>query len=783
MANESNPSSSDASSAARFKAEDPFEYFVKIGSEILPAREARGVEGISTPFRFEFKLRVEPGTMPDPEEMVGTEGRLMVIRGQERLRRLYGLITEASLTATANGNPEIFVVLEPRLANLRHRTNYQVYRNKTVPEIVTEVLAKLEVPVVLRLRDSYKRRPYTVNYGEVELDFVHRLLEEEGIFYTFAEFADEDDMTDEQRAQVNAVVLGDGTHAYDPIEGDPSIQLRATGGLSRNSESVFELVRSAKMRPGSVSLRDWNLEKPQLPMDVTAKLAKYDDDTVEGPEFYDYPGKYELPSEGSRKARLMAEAFACASETLRARSDTARLMCGRTVELVPDEKFIEMGAGQEEICVVRVEHDYARAREGTSEQAAGGPQLKVSFRAIPAEVVYRPPRLAPRPIVTNPVTGIVAGPPGEDIHCDEFGRIKVYFPWDRTQQNNDDCSHWVPVLQENTGTSSAIPRIGWEVVIGYLDGDPDRPYVLGRVYNGKDVFPEPLPANKTKTALRSLSTPTRDGHNEIWIEDAAGRELMSVQAEKDQHIVTANDKREKVLNQEENSVVKDETITIGRHNTVKVTKQQVLAVDGNQTITVAGNRSRKVGAAEQDTVAKTRDLKIGGAHMRRIGGFDNVGVKKTLSETTGGVEVEVSLKKNTTNAEVFQSLTVGGAVVEVAGQGKEEKTDFRRIETVGVKLMTVVSDALEIKAKKKRLTTVLANMKAEAKETIKLLAEETFTGKITTGNVEGTDAITILVGGSKVVLNKDAISLESDQDIAITATGKGTMMPAKAELK
>jgi type VI secretion system secreted protein VgrG len=770
-----------------FKADDPFEYFLEQGTRRFAAREVRGVEGLSLVYRFELRFRIQKGDFPEPEELLGEQAALVISRSGIRLRRLVGIITETSLSATATGDPELVVVLEPKMAFLKHQSDYQVFRDRTVPQIVTDVLGRVGMAVELRLRDTYPVRPYTVMYGENLLDFVHRLLEDEGIFYFFGEAPDdahsEESGATKKKKNPSVLVLGDGIDAYEPIDGVPTILLKSTASMARPDESLFDLRRVARTRPGKVALRDWNLEKPRLPMDVAAKLPKFDEDSFDGPEFYDYPGRYESPDLGQRRARLMAEAFACAASGVHARSDTARLMVGRTIDLQPDVPFAALGMEPEELVIVALEHDYRRAVEGSNE--GQGTKLEVGVRAQSANVVYRPPRLTPSPIVTNPVIGHITGPEGEDIHCDEFGRVKVMFPWDRYQPKNDTCSHWVPVLQENTGTSTTVPRIGWEVVVAYVDGDPDRPYVLGRVYNGKDPFPEPLPQNKTKSALRSLSSPTRDGHNEIWFEDAAGRELVSLQAERDQNVRVANNKTEKVLNMEENSIVKDETIEIGQHNTVSVTKQQLLAIDGNQTIHVLGSRTRKVGKAEQSTVAGSRSVTIGGSHIRKIGGLDNVGGKVSHSEGVGGVEVEASLKKNSTNASLLQTLTVGGAVVEVAGQGKEEKSEMLRIETIGAKLVTQAKAGIEIKASVKRSTTVMAQLKATLGTSGKLASDDKLSGKVKgKAKANGSTAVSISVGGNKLIFEKDTISIEtSSGNVEIVASGKSDLVSGEAQLK
>ena len=758
-----------------FKSTDPFEYFLEFRQKPYLVREARGSEGISRLYRFEMVYRTKEGEVPDPVEFVGNEAILRVQRSGVDLRYLVAMISESSLEATASGDPELRVVLEPRMALLRHRRDHRVFRDMTVPQIVTQVLRESGIGTILCLSESYKVRPYTVMYGETVLDFAQRLLEEEGIFYFFPEWVDPDTRP-ELPETLHGVVLGDGSHACEPIDGDADIELRATAGLARDSESVFAVKHSAKMRPGKVSLRDWNLERPSAPMDVSADLPRFDDDTVHGPEVYMYPGRYEIPAEGQRFARLMAESYACASARITGKSDTARLMAGRTITMTPDAALV--GVSTQEVLLVALHHDYARGKAGQA-----GVTLEVSFEALPAEIAFRPPRVTPSPKITNPLIAHVTGPEGEDIHTDEYGRVKIHFPWDRHQAKDDKSSHWVPVMQENTGTSAGIPRIGWETVVGFVAGDPDRPFVLGRVYNGKDLFPEPLPANKTKSSLRSLSSPSRDGHNEIWMEDAAGREIIAIQAERDKNVVVARNKKEEVQNLEENTVVKDETINIGANQTVTVKKQVVTAIDGNQSITVAASRTRKVKAADQVTVAGSRSVKIGSVHLRTIGGFDNTSEKKSLGETTGGAEIEVSLKANETNASMLQTLTVGGAVVEIAGQGKEEKVELLRVETVGAMLITAVKEQFALKALKKRATKIGTTLLAKAK-TMKIASDdaEVKLNALSTAKLNGTTQIKLEVGGSSVLLSAEGIVIKSSGTVEIAATGKSDLLSKKADI-
>ena len=742
-------------------------YLFDLAGNLYSPRIVRGEEGLSRTFRFELQFRAEDSSSLHPRNLSGYSGSLNIERNGVLLRRLFGIFTEARLSASGRGARELRATFEPRMALLAHRSNCRVFRDKTVPEIVGIIFKDAEIGTELRLKDTYKRRPYTVQYNETDLAFVHRLLEDEGIFYAFPNHI----APPEDAVQCHAVILGDGPNAYEPIEGGDTLPLRRVGGLDRPEEHITTFRRAASMGPGKVTVRDWNLERPSDDMDASARGP-----TQGSAEFYSYPGKFETPSEGQRVAKLMADAFAAQATRYSGETDAARLSPSHTFKLVSDGDAF--GATVEgEYVVTSITHDFAKAADPDG-AGNGSPRSRASFNALPAKMTFRPKRVTPQPIIASPISGFVTGPSGEDIHTDAYGRVKVRFPWDRHQPVDDTASHWVPVLQENTGSSSAIPRVGWEVLVGFVDGNPDRPYVLGRLYNGTSPFPEALPAGKTKSALRSLSSPGRDGQNEIWMEDKAGQEMMSTKAQKDQNVVVANDKKEDVLDTEDNKVVMNETILVGANNTVTVAKAQILAVDGNQTISVTGSRKRKVGTAEQVTVKGSRAMSIGSLHFRRIGGLDKLDVKSSLSETIGGVDVEVSLKKNSTNAALVQTLTVGGAVVEIAGKGKSESTEMLRVETIGMRVLTKVATKFSLKTADRRKTTA-GILKVDMKETILFKIGKLFDGSAIDVDSQAKTGIVIRSGGSEIIINAAGISMKSDKKITIEGTSSSDLDAAK----
>jgi len=743
---------------------EPFIYIAELQRQQLVVRELDGVEGLSRPFSFEMTFVTKDGDIFDPDQFVGGVAVIRVERAGQVLRRLSGVVVEASLNGTGPGAPEAWVRVEPRLSLLQHKFNHRVFRDMTAVEIVQMVLGQAQIGTQLRLREDYKRRPYCVQFRETDLDFVHRLLEEEGIFYFFPDHLE--GLKLDPKAQ-HMVILADNAAAYDAIVGGEEMPFRPVDGLRRDVDHVIEIRHRAKMAPGKVTLRDWNLEKPSLDMDVSAAGP-----TQGGVEWYDYPGKYELPEEGQRRVDVMGESLARSARFVEGRCDTARLAVGRTISVtdVPD-------GIPERLALRKLVHSFRQVDGGQ-----GQSQLRVEFEAFDASLTYRPPIITPRPVINNPLTAYVVGPEGEDIHTDEFARVKVHFPWDRQMARDDNASHWVPVLQDNTGSSGAMPRVGWEMLVGFVEGDPDRQMVLGRVYNPKDPFPEPLPAGKTKTALRSLSSPSRVGHNEIWVEDAAGRELVSMQSEKDQNVVVANDKSEDVLNTEENTVLENETISIGSNNTEQVGAKQMTTVVGDQRVTIGGNRSRTVGRGDQATINGDRSMTIGGMHFRKIGGFDNVVLGGSLGETIGGLDLEGCLQRHATTAAALKTLTVGGAVIEIAGQEKKEDTDMFRMETIGVALITKVLTTFDMKVGTLRTTTIGGLLAVKAL-TVALVAAKKLTAKaLGSAEMTGTEGIVIRSGGSEVTITAGGITMKSDKDIVITAAGASNLDASEASL-
>lgn len=717
--------------------DEPLRYFIEVGGQTYEVKTVRGEEALSQTYRFELTWHVEPTDGLDPDAVVGSDAALLLMQDSEQ-RRIQGVVTRVKRMATREKNAgagKVTLVLEPRLATARFRVDIRVFRDKTAPEIVAEVIGAHGVSVVQRLAGSYVRRPYCVQMRESDYDFAARLLEDEGIFYI---------LDDEGQ-----MILGDLASAYNA--GPGVLAFAHDAGLFGQRDAIFRIGWAGRATAGKVSLRDFNPERPRLNMDVSAKGP-----TAWGPEWYDYPGEYEVPAQGQAKANLRAEALVCQKRRLAGKSTCPRLATGGLFVLAD----APAGVAEGEYVVAKLTHAWDRTSSSFS----------LTFEALTSDTVYRPPVETYVPVLPNPHTGFVTGPPGADIHPDQWGRVKVHFPWDRLQPKDDTCSHWIPVLQDNTGRSSAMPRTGWEVLCQYLEGDPDRPVILGRVFNAADPFPEDLPLRKTRIALQSLTSPRADdgrtGYNLIRFEDLAGEQSIDVHAEKDQNIVVANNQDENIGATQQRIVKGHEKVSIGSDETIDVTADSAQKVNANQSVSIGGNRAANVTGSHTDTVQKNHSITIGGNHVRSMRVDDNVAVKLNLTEDIGGLVFEQTGKANKLSGGVTSTLIAGGSIIEVAKANKAESTLQNREEKVGGVLFAATEEKITSRAEVSREATVTGSYTALALKEILLAGIDKLRIQATDITLQA-PSITLKVEETELHMKDGTIDMKAPKEITI----------------
>lgn len=733
-------------------AQDPLRYFLDVGSTRYELKTVKGVEGVSKTARFEVTWHVDDTDTLDPDEVVSTAVNLTLMRGQAQMRSVALYVTNIERSATRKirgraGGGLIEAVLEPRLAMLRKRTDIRVFRDKTAAQIVSEVLQGMGVEVETRLRDTYVVRPYCVQFRESDYDFAARLLEDDGIFY----------FVNDQ----GVAVLGDHPTSYD--ERVASLPFRHGAGLDDNVDSIHAIGQRGTMTAGKVSLRDFNHEHPSLNMDVSAEGP-----TEGGAEWYDYPGEYLEPAEGQIKAKKRAEALACVHQRMGGESFCALMRPGARFQL--DEA--PMGIREGGYVLTQVSHDWQRDKTG----------FLIGWEALRESTTYRPEVKTFVPTEPNPLTAYTTGPAGADIHTDKWGQVKVWFPWDRLQPRDDRTSHWVPILQDNTGKSSGIMRTAWEVVCQFLEGDPDRPVIVGRVFNPEDPIYTPLPANKTRTSLRSLTSPrTEEGSNYIDFDDLSGKEAIMISAHRDQNIVVGNDKNEQVDNGETNIVGGNETIKIGNEQRIAVARGMFPSTNGNQTKEVGGDNKQDIGLTWASTIKKDHKLTIGGNHKRTSGASDTTQVGENLKETIGGSVIESSLKGNTCNVGVESTLEVTGSHTELAKQSKVETTKNKRQEHIHGNLMETVGKEIATRVEDARDTQIGQNVKVDAKKNLLLAGAEKLKEHSATATMTAETIVTLKVGNTQIKMHEGRIEILAPKNIKVEMSGNNTWKASTAQ--
>lgn len=545
----------------------------------------RGTESLSAPFEFRIELVSRKGDI-DLAAAIGQPASLTIYgyrrEGWRYERRIFGVIERFEQLSNGQQPHHYEVSLVPALKALEHSRANRIFQMKNCIDITTDILSQWDIDdtrVKKFLHATYGAQEYCVQHQESDLHFIQRTWENAGIFYFFEHSKDHE-----------VLILGDGSQAFEALEHCEEVSFRSHPQLYE--ESVFEFLPGRALRPGTAALRDYEWKHPSLDMESSAQTEEF-----ARHEMYYFPGGYGHPNQGRQIARLRQEEVTWQGLRYVGRSDVRAMMPGQKFKL----KNHPRTECNQEYVLLSVEH------EGTQPQALGetitdkaGPNYRNRIQCLPVDVAYRPPRQTPRPQIAGLQTAVVVGPPGEEIHCDEHGRVKVQFHWDRQGQNDDRSSCWIRVGQPWGGMGYGgmfIPRIGNEVLVQFLDGDPDRPLIIGRVYNGENLPPIDLPQHKTQSVLRTASTPASHGYNELRFEDATGREEISLRAERDLTERVLRNHVTHVTGLQVNNVGLSRTISVGgseqhvvgQDQSVAVGHDQSLAVGQHQTIHIAGN--------------------------------------------------------------------------------------------------------------------------------------------------------------------------------------------------
>ncbi|MFO0758617.1 MAG: type VI secretion system tip protein TssI/VgrG [Byssovorax sp.] len=544
-------------------------------------------------------------------------------------RSVHGVVRRVKIEGKHQGGRHAYrLSIVPRLWLLGKRVGSRIFQDRTALEVVALVLGEHAVPYELRVLSRYPSRQYCVQYQESDLDFVLRLLAEEGIFFWF-------EQPEVEAGAGERVVLADRSPACPAIAGDPALVYRpqtGDGALRAEEDHVLAFHLQTRVEPSSVVLRDYDFRRPLL--DLTSRATAPPDAAPPLPralEVYEHHGEYEETDADLDSAAAYLEQLRAGAREAEAKSLCRRLLPGHRFEL-HDHEIEALDAAW---VVTWIEH-----RGVAPEVAPAGVRVYENrFRCVPAEVPCRPPR---PPRVTRQVieSAVVVGPEGQEIFTDGYGRIKIQFHWDRDGARSEQSSCWIRVMQAWAGTgfgSLFIPRIGMEVVVSFLGGDLDRPVVMGCLYNAANPVPHGLPAASTRSGLRTRSSPNGGGFNELTFDDRAGAEQIYMRAQRDLDEEVGRDLGVRVSH--------DAAVTVGHDLTTKVQGDRRDETAGDQQIRVGGGRSAEIlgpersqiGGARKTTVEGPDELQVKGPAVAEHGGDRTVRVKgNDVARVLGG---------------------------------------------------------------------------------------------------------------------------------------------------
>lgn len=553
-----------------------------LGADALIPTAFQGEEGVSRLFGFTIDV-VSTKESVAAADLLGKPVTLSVARKDGEARKFNGMVRRfAAGPMAGRGYRSYRLELVPDLWKLTRTSDCRIFQQKTVVQIIETLLSEGGVSNFKKqgLSGTHNARDYCVQYRETDFAFISRLMEEEGIFYYF---------THEEGK--HTLVLSDSASGYgDGLDGSLEYGNRAQG-----AELVVHSWRPGfAFQSGKWTLDDYDFEAPGTDLQAsTATVLSVS--AFKSWERFDYPGGYAVKADGTNFSRLAMEADEADHQTCDGESGYRGLGPGLKFTMAKHPAASEQGKAWTPVLLRHEAVDNSHFGNQTSP-----PSYVNSFTAIPAATPARPQRVTPKPVVQGPQTAAVTGPAGEEIYTDKYGRVRVRFHWDRLGKNDETSSCFVRTAQIMAGKNwgaQFVPRIGMEVVVAFLEGDPDRPLVVGCVYNGDNLPPYTLPDNKTQSGFKSRSSAKGDAStfNELRFEDKKGSEEVYLHAQKDFKRMVENDDSLQVDHDQTIVVKNDRKLTVSEGNeTIEVTKgnRATTISAGNETLTVSkGNRS------------------------------------------------------------------------------------------------------------------------------------------------------------------------------------------------
>jgi type VI secretion system secreted protein VgrG len=722
-----------------------------LGEDELLLASLTGHEALARPFLYELDLFSEDPDL-DFKAVLNEPATIRLELKEQTYRYINGIVTRFGRVGEAGRHVVYRATLRPWLWLLTRSMDCRIFDQITIPDVITTIFrdhgfSQFDV----KLSRDYRKWDYLVQYRESAFNFVQRLMEQEGLYYYFRH---EDGN--------HTLVITDSHAIHDTPPGYESLPYYpAYSGEQRERDHIDGWRVTQEIQTGSCVLNDFDFRKPKADL-LARRNAQFKPDRF---ELYDYPGEYEEVKDAEGYVRVWKEQVDSQYETVEGQGNARGVVLGGQFSLTgfprqdQNRTYVVTGAT----------YSLDTGAFESATRSGQGPTYRVAFQALDTAVPFRPARETPKPEIRGPQTAIVVGyQKGDEIHTDQYGRVKVHFPWVRKNEH-EKVSCWVRVAQIWAGTrwgGMHIPRVGQEVIVEFLEGDPDRPIITGRVYNADSMPPYDLPANKTQSGIKSRSSKggTTQNFNELRFEDKKGEEQLYMQAEKNMDSLVKN----------------DQTLTVGANRTKAIGKNETTTVGENRTETVTLNEKIDIGGDRLETVIGTETINITGARTETLLATETISILGARTETVGGAETITLGNVRTTNIAMSDTLIIGGAKTLVVGGGISLSAAGASTIQVGKSQSSVIvgSDSVSVGKGQKidvsndREASVGGSDKINAKKKIVVTAGEEIQF------VTGSASITLKKNGDVTIKGKN-IKVEGSGKIDAKASGNVTIKGSK----
>jgi len=612
-----------------------------------------GHDAIGRLFEFELELlRPEELGSVNSSELMGHDMTVTIASTTGFTRHINGAVVEFKHTGMVNRFYRYRAILRPWLWFLSLNANCRIFQEKTVPDIIKAVFADYTfADVEYHLEETYTALSYCVQYRESDFNFVSRLMEHEGIFYYFKHLSGK-----------HTLVITDSGSNYQQIDDYQTIPYFPVGNIAnRERDHIYEWLSSQQVSAGKYEHNDFNFETPSA--DLTAKSQKLGAHSINDMEVYDFPGKYSVADTGTQLSDKRIEELHRQASLIQGEGNALALQAGMEFTL----KGFYFAAENVKHFVVSASYEMGCAGGYASGNDSGGSLFNCRFVAMNSQQSFRSARTTQKPVISGAQTAIVVGKAGEEIWADQYGRVKVKFHWDRDPAKDETSSCWIRVAYPAAGKKwgwVSLPRIGQEVIVSFLHGDPDQPLITGTVYNAEQMPPYELPANQTQSGMKTRSSKTGvpDNFNEIRFEDKKGSEEVYVHAEKDFNCVIENNETRKIGLDKKDEGNQTTEIYNNRTTTLKMGNDSLTVEKGDSTTKITlGDYKLDIDSGKATITAMTSiELKVGSNTIK----LDQQGI------TVNGIMVKIDA---TAKLDANSPLTTVGASGVLTLQGSLTK--------------------------------------------------------------------------------------------------------------